>query len=138
MPSVPLSGHLTCAGLLVNGHWGSKSMNAIIRKRLLGEEGTTSPSTADEIELATCARIAYSSEDPSHPVENLFDRRFGPAATCWKRARPDVTDRLIIEFNQAQPISKLIYEVEETECQRTQEVDRKSPRLNSSHYCASR
>ena len=93
-----------------------------LRKRHLGDERAAVPPAAGEIDLAGSATIAYSSEDPAHPVEHLFDGRTGPGATRWMSARPDVTERIVVEFDQPQSISGLTYEVEETERERTQEV----------------
>jgi len=59
----------------------------------------------DEIDIAACATIAYSSEDPVHPIENSLDECSGPGGTRWASARPDTN-----------------YEVEETMRDRTQEV----------------
>jgi F5/8 type C domain len=77
---------------------------------------------ADEIDVAGCATIAYSSENPAHPVEHLFDGRSGPGASRWISARSDTIEHIVLEFDQPQPISRLVYEVEETERERTQEV----------------
>jgi hypothetical protein len=64
---------------------------------------------------------AASSEDPAHPVEHMLDGRSGPGATRWISARPD-TEHIVIEFDRPQTISRLVYEVEETMRERTQEV----------------
>ena len=88
-----------------------------LRKRLLDVEVA-----ADEIDVASCAIVAYSSENPAHPVEHLFDGRSGPGATRWIGARPDTVEYIVVEFDQPQPISRLVYEAEETERARTQEV----------------
>ena len=40
-----------------------------LRKRRLEDDAATSAGAADEIDIAGCATIAYSSEDPAHPVE---------------------------------------------------------------------
>lgn len=77
---------------------------------------------ADEIDIAGCATVAYSSENPEHPVEHLFDGRSGPGATRWISARADTIEHIVLEFDQPQTISRLVYEVEETERERTQEV----------------
>jgi hypothetical protein len=76
----------------------------------------------DEVDIASCARIAYSSEDPAHPVEHLLDGRSGPGATRWTSARPDVIEQIVVEFDRPQTISRLVYEVEEAVRERTQEV----------------
>jgi len=93
-----------------------------LRKRPLEAEAATSARAAGEIDIAGCATIAYSSEDPAHPVEHMLDGRNGPGATCWVSARPDVVEHIVIEFDRPQPIARLVYEVEETLQERTQEV----------------
>jgi hypothetical protein len=52
-----------------------------LRKRPLEADAATSARAADEIDIAGCASIAYSSEDPVHPVEHLRDGRSGSGAT---------------------------------------------------------
>ena len=93
-----------------------------LRKRPLEADAATSPGAADEIDIAGCATIAYSSEMPAHPVEHLLDGRSGPGGTRWISARPDVIEQIIVEFDQPQAISRLVYEVEEAVRERTQEV----------------
>jgi hypothetical protein len=91
-------------------------------KRLLEADATTSVAPADEIDIASCATIAYSSEDPAHPIEHLLDGRSGPGATRWTGARPDTVERIVVEFDEPRPVSRLVYEVEEAVRERTQEV----------------
>ncbi len=81
-----------------------------------------SASSADEIDIASCGTIAYSSEDSAHPVEHLLDRRDGPGGSRWVSARPDVTEQILIEFDRPQVISRLLYDVEELGRERTQEI----------------
>jgi hypothetical protein len=47
-----------------------------VRKRSLAADTATAGRAADEIDIACCATVAYSSEDPAHPVENLLDGQF--------------------------------------------------------------
>jgi hypothetical protein len=93
-----------------------------LRKRPLKADEATSARAADEIDIASCATIAYSSEDPAHPVEHLLDGRSGPGATHWISARPDTIEHIVVEFDQPQAISRLVYEVEDAMRERTQEV----------------
>ena len=93
-----------------------------LRKRPLETDAATNGRAAGEIDIAGCATIAYSSEDPAHPVEHMLDGRSGPGATRWISARPDTTEHIVIEFDRPQTISRLVYEVEETMRERTQEV----------------
>ena len=94
-----------------------------IRKRPLETSAATAGTrAAGEIDIVGCATIAYSSEDPAHPVEHMFDGRTGAGATRWMSARPDAVEHIVLEFDQPQAISRLVYEVEETNRERTQEV----------------
>lgn len=97
------------------------TQRAPIRKRLLAGEGEVERADG-EIDIAACATIAYSSEDPAHPVEHLLDGRSGPGGTRWLSERPGSTERIVIEFDRPQTITRLVYEVEETMRDRTQEV----------------
>ena len=99
---------------------GPKELSRL-RKRPLEADAATSGG-ADEIDIANCATIAFSSEDPGHPVEHMFDGRSGPGATRWISARPDALEHIVVEFDQPQSISRLVYEVEEATRERTQEV----------------
>jgi hypothetical protein len=93
-----------------------------IRKRLLQDAWLLPASSIAEIDVTAGATIAYSSEDPAHPVENIFDGRDGPGGTYWEGARENTRETLLIEFDRPQSISRLIFEVEERHLERTQEV----------------
>jgi len=93
-----------------------------LRKRQLATDTMAAPGATDEIDIAARATIAYSSEDLAHPIENLLDERSGPGGSRWTSARPDIIERIVVEFDQPQTISRLDYEVEETMRDRTQEV----------------
>jgi hypothetical protein len=93
-----------------------------LRKRQLEAGGARSARAADEVDITSCATIAYSSEDPAHPVEHLLDGRSGPGATRWISARPDAIEQIVVEFDRPQTISRLVYEAEEALRERTQEV----------------
>jgi F5/8 type C domain len=93
-----------------------------LRKRPLEADAAASGRAAGEIDIAGCATIAYSSENPAHPVEHMLDGRCGPGATRWVSARSDTVEHIVVEFDRPQAISRLLYEVEETMGERTQEV----------------
>jgi F5/8 type C domain len=99
----------------------AQSDRSHLRKRLIA---TDAPAGAEDghLVIGDRARLAYSCEDPAHPVENLFDGRDGPGGTYWASARADVTEHLILEFDEPQSIARLTYEVEETRLDRAQEV----------------
>jgi hypothetical protein len=90
-----------------------------VRKRQLGAE----PEVADgAIDLAGTATLAYSSEDPAHPVEHAIDGRGGPGGTFWRAAQPNSTEQVVVELDRPLTLARLVYEVEERERERTQEV----------------
>lgn len=93
-----------------------------LRKFRIDDAHTPNSPTNGEIDLRAVATFGYSSEDPDHPIEHLLDGSSGVGATYWASARHDVTERLLLEFDSPQTISRLIYEVLETERSRTQEV----------------
>lgn len=93
-----------------------------LRKRSLEAGAATSARAAGEIDIIGCATIAYSSENPAHPVEHMRDGRGGSGVTRWLSARPDTVEHIIVEFDQPQTIARLEYEVEETTRERTQEI----------------
>jgi F5/8 type C domain len=93
-----------------------------LRKRPLEADAAASGRAANEIDIAACATISYSSENPDHPVEHLLDGRSGPGATRWMSARADTIEHIVLEFDRPQAISRLVYEVEEATRERTQEV----------------
>ena len=68
-----------------------------LRKRPLATDTGAAPRAADEIDIAASATIAYSSEDPTHLVENLLDERSGPGGTRWTSARLDTIEALRFE-----------------------------------------
>ena len=96
-------------------------MPSRLRKRPL-ETGAETIAHAGEIDIVSCATIAYSSEHLAHPAEHMLDGRSGPGAKRWISARPDTVEHIVVEFDQPQTISRLVYEVEEAMRERTQEV----------------
>src|SRR5437879_3138092 len=94
----------------------------IFRKRQLTADGAARASAAGELDIASCATIAFTSENPVHPVEHMLDGSSGPGATRWTSARGDTIEQILIEFDKPQILSQLVYEVEEATRERTQEV----------------
>ena len=93
-----------------------------LRKRPLEADAAAIGRAANEIDIAGCATVSYSSQDPAHPVEHLLDGQSNPGATRWMSARADTIEHIVLEFDRPQTISRLVYEVEEARRERTQEV----------------
>ena len=92
-----------------------------IRKRVLVSE-TGLSDLARALDLAAAASFEYTSEDPQHRLENILDDHGGPGGTYWSDARSDSIEMLVLTFDAPQALSRLVYEVEETQAERTQEV----------------
>jgi len=92
-----------------------------LRKRRLNKATETDDDSAP-LDLTSVATIDYSSEDPAHPVEHLLDEHTGPGGSYWAAAQRDTTEQLVLTFDRPQSISRLVYEVEETQLERTQEL----------------
>lgn len=99
-----------------------------MRKRQIDELGPAAAPAEGEIDCTHAASISYTSEEKGHPIDCLFDGHCGPGAPRWLSGRADSVERLVLAFDEPTSISRLMYEVEETECPRTQEI-----RLEVSH-----
>jgi hypothetical protein len=108
--------------LIAQGPDMSNSKSSVLRKRQLTADGPAGASVAGELDIVSCATIAFTSENPAHPVEHLLDGSSGPGATRWTGARADTIEEILVEFDQPQILSRLVYEVEEATRERTQEV----------------
>jgi len=74
-----------------------------------------------EMDIAATATVQVTSEDPTHPIEHVFDNRRGPGGSRWVAAEPG-EQTLILAFDTPQIILQTILEVEEPEVSRTQEL----------------
>jgi hypothetical protein len=92
-----------------------------MRKHILKPGPPTSASTPEELDVATLATVAVTSEAADHPVENAFDQRRGPGGSRWVAATPG-EQTLILAFDAPQNIRQVSIEVEETQNSRTQEL----------------
>ena len=93
-----------------------------MHKRLMSEQVSHRAGRTGEIDVASLAMFRYSSEDPVHPLDHLIDGRGGRGGTRWAGARANTTECIELEFDPAQEISRLVYEVEEYLVERTQQV----------------
>jgi len=94
-----------------------------LRKRLLSDDPVpANHNHAGEIDIPAHAVVAFSSEDPKHPVENLFDKHDGRGGSFWAAARANTTERIVLEFDQPQAVSRMVYEAEESRLEGRQEV----------------
>jgi hypothetical protein len=96
-----------------------------IRKRRIDEHArpvSREPSHHAEVSILERAVVHFSSEDPAHPIESMFDGTAGMGASYWASARPNSTEVLVLEFDEPQSIGHVAFEVEESRVERIQEV----------------
>lgn len=93
-----------------------------VRKLLLSAEDLLTPPQDGSLDLVAEAVIAYTSEDPNHPVDHLFDDSSGPGASRWVAAAPDTPQTLLVSFDNPRAISRIVLETEERDAERTQQV----------------
>ncbi|MDA8217596.1 MAG: discoidin domain-containing protein [Dehalococcoidales bacterium] len=93
-----------------------------IRKRPFSERQRKPARDPGTIDLAAEAFVFYTSEDPDHPIENAFDAEGGRGGTRWEAAEADTPQIIELEFDEPQFVSRIVYEVEEEQAERTQEI----------------
>jgi hypothetical protein len=79
-----------------------------IRKRRLDQSDKAVDDSAP-LDLTRVATIAYSSEDPAHPVEHLVAERTGPGGSRWVAAQPDSVEQIVVEFDRPKSVARLVY-----------------------------
>lgn len=99
----------------------------MLRKRIVKVPPSLSVPEPGEMDITATAVVQVTSEDPTHPIEHVFDHRRGPGGSRWVAAEPG-EQTLILAFDTPQIIHQTILEVEEPEVSRTQEL-----RLSVSH-----
>jgi hypothetical protein len=84
--------------------------------------GPDDPAEHNEVDIAARATIHFSAEDPAHPVEHMLDRSSGRGASRWSSGRLNVTEELLLVFDEPVDVRCCSFEVEESEVERTQEI----------------
>jgi hypothetical protein len=94
-----------------------------MRKKIIDEEPTLqAPPGSAELDIPNITMALMTSEDPEHPIENVFDDKRGRGGTCWV-AGSDGEQTLVLAFDTPQTIGQISLDVEEQEVSRTQELE---------------
>lgn len=99
-----------------------EELSRTLRKRIvntLGQPPTTPEQAA--IDITAVATVIMTSEDPAHPIDNVFNYHGQTAERRWVAADPG-EQCLILDFDTPQTIHQLVLAIEEREVQRTQEL----------------
>jgi hypothetical protein len=105
-----------------------------MRKHILPSRPTTAAPIPEELDVASIATVAVTSEAVEHPVENAFDHRRGPGGSCWMAATSG-EQTLLLSFDEPQSIRRISIEVEETQTSRTQELELAVSHDSGETYC---
>jgi len=71
------------------------------------------------LDVPAIATVIVTSEEPTHPIELIFDGKRGPGASRWRAAKPG-QQGLILDFDKPQALRQLVLDIEEPEVSRTQ------------------
>jgi hypothetical protein len=93
----------------------------MLRKHIVKAPPSHPVPQAGEIDIAATATVQVTSENPAHPIDNVFDHRRGPGGSRWV-AEEQGEQTLLLVFDTPQSIHQIILEVEELEVSRTQEL----------------
>ena len=93
----------------------------MLRKQVIPRGPVEPASFGGEIPVAKVATVQVSSEQASHPIDNVFDNRRGPGGSRWIADGPG-EQTLILVFDSPQAIRTVSLEVEELSVSRTQEL----------------
>ena len=93
----------------------------MLRKQVIPRGPVEPASFGGEIPVAEVATVQVSSEQASHPIDNVFDNRRGPGGSRWIADGPG-EQTLILVFDSPQAIRTVSLEVEEPSVSRTQEL----------------
>jgi hypothetical protein len=106
-----------------------------MRKSLLESSPTDPIVIPNEIDLVRCANIHFSSQALEHPIDHLVDGRSGPDGTYWASGRTNVTEEIVLEFDEPRKITRLVFEAQERQEERTQEISAQYSIDGGAHYC---
>lgn len=92
----------------------------MLRKQILANPSARPAQRPGEIDVTTTATVHLTSEDPTHPIDNVFDHRRGPGGSRWIAAQPG-EQTIALVFDTPQSIDRITVEIEELTVSRTQE-----------------
>lgn len=97
-------------------------MNEKLRKKIIAPDaGTATSSPANTIDIIRNAEVIATSESENFPLDNIVDGSTGRGSSQWV-AGATGPQTLVFKFDAPQNIAGIVYEIEEQEVARTQEI----------------
>jgi len=78
-------------------------------------------SDVEAIDITAVTTVIVTSEDPAHPIDNIFNDEDHTNSGRWVASNPG-EQCLILDFDTPQTIRQIVLAIEEREVQRTQEL----------------
>lgn len=98
-------------------------MHEKLRKKIISsatEAAMLVPADTTDI-IIQSAEVIATSESENFPLDNIVDGNTGPGGTQWVAGYPGL-QTLLFKFDTPQNIAGIVYEIEEREAARTQEI----------------
>lgn len=97
-------------------------MREKLRKKIIPSAmGVAMPTPANTIDIIRHAEVIATSESENFPLDNIVDGSMGPGSTQWV-AGTTGPQTLVFKFDMPQHLTGILYEIEEKDVARTQEV----------------
>lgn len=109
-------------------------MSEQLRKKIISSvTEATKPPPANSIDIIRNAEVIATSEAEGFPLDNIVDGTTGPGSSQWV-AGTTGPQTLIFKFDTPQDITGIIYEIEERETARTQEISFEVSNDSGAHF----
>ena len=111
-----------------------EKMGGKLRKKIVpfATVGTLS-APLGTVDIIRNAEVSATSESENFPLDNIVDGSIGPGSSQWV-AGTIGPQTLTFKFDTAQNITRVIYEIEEQEVARTQEICFEVSRDSGAHF----
>ncbi len=97
-------------------------MHEKLRKKIVPSANEAAmPATANTIDIIRSAELIATSESENFPLDNIVDGSTGLGSSQWVAGSAG-PQTLIFKFDSPQNITAIVYEIEEREVARTQEI----------------
>ncbi|QKE39502.1 hypothetical protein [Ferrovum myxofaciens] len=107
-----------------------------LRKKIISSATKAAiPVPVSTIDIIRSAEVIVTSESENFPLENIVDGSTGPGSSQWV-AGTIGQQILIFKFDMLQNITRIIYEIEEQEVARTQEICFEVSTDSGAHFMA--